>query len=151
MDLGDYPHCTQCGRRPRHHLAAQGVHRLPDEGEEVTTRYTPRERHNSTDDRARREIRVGQLAYSGMPARHIARELGCTTRQVIAHLEAMGVTIIRHRQPKPPNGGHGHGEHCGKERGYQAHRYRKEPACDPCLAAHRAYESERKRAKKAEA
>lgn len=108
----------------------------------------PRETSTHSDEHAKRQIRAGILAQSGLPARTIARELGCTTRQVITDLEAMGVTIIRHRQPKPANGQIGAGEHCGTERGYQAHRHRKEPACEPCLAAHRKTESDRAWAKR---
>jgi hypothetical protein len=33
---------------------------------------------------------------------------------------------------------------CGTNRGYNAHLYRKQDPCEPCLAAHRAYVADRK-------
>lgn len=49
---------------------------------------------------AQRQIRVGLLAYAGMPPKQIAKEVGCTVRTVRDDLEAMD--MLPPRKPGRP-------------------------------------------------
>lgn len=57
-------------------------------------------------------------------------------------LPARSTPVLRQETRRPP---------CGTRGGYEAHRYRKEQACDPCLAASSSYSAGRRAARKVSA
>lgn len=82
------------------------------------------------DTRARLEIEVGKLAYTGrLTASEICTELGIRRSTVIEICDQMDI----HIQPAPPVR-----QQCGTANGRTLHRRHKEPICDSCAAHHSA-------------
>ncbi|WP_413466986.1 helix-turn-helix domain-containing protein [Gordonia sp. WA4-43] len=86
----------------------------------------------SASEKARRQIRVGELSAAGYTADEIAEKLGVTDRTVQRDRTEMGIAadpvaatarVERHR-PR-----------CGTRNGYAAHQRRGEEPCEPCRRA----------------
>ena len=89
------------------------------------------------EENARRQIKVGDLAWRGLNKKQIADELGCSLDLVRSDCDAMDLFDVPEgvpvRNPRRRPIKH------GTDGGWQAHRRRREFPCLPCSLAHAGY------------